>query len=194
MNAPLTSGALTSFPGTGAEFSQPCPVGEERRWNWNRRAQPHLLSPPAVKAPRNSERGAAARPGLRERRRPGHWCAGKVPLLDGASLLPSPGRTQKGNARQCCTGSRVGLPSAAGMGWRAGPWLCGVGEQGHGCHSELRVPPILGSEMGLPAGAGETLLGNYLKFVGEWVYFMYKHQRERRVRVEGEDSSLKRKL
>lgn len=69
-----------------------------------------------------------------------------------------------------------------------------MGEQGHGCHSELRVPPILGSEMGLPAGAGETLLGNYLKFVGEWVYFMYKYQRERRVRVEGEDSSLKRKL
>lgn len=31
VSAPLTSGALTSFPGTGAEFSRPCPVGEQRR-------------------------------------------------------------------------------------------------------------------------------------------------------------------
>lgn len=58
-------------------------------------------------------------------------------------------------------------------------------------HSELRVPPILDSKMGMPAGAEETLPGNGLELVGEWVYFMCKYQWERR---EGEDSLLKREL
>lgn len=59
---------------------------------------------------------------------------------------------------------------------------------------ELRVPSVLGSKMGLPAGAGETVPGNDFKFVGEWVYFIYKRQWERSVKVEGEGSLLKREL
>lgn len=77
VSALLTSGALTSFPGTGAEFSQPRPVGEERRWNWNRRAQPHLPAPPAVKAPKIGGRGAAARPRFQVCRRPVTGALGK---------------------------------------------------------------------------------------------------------------------
>jgi len=62
----------------------------------------------------------------------GYRRTGNLPLLAGASLLPSPGRIQKGNSRQCPTGPRADLPSAAGAGWCTGPWLWGVGEQGHG--------------------------------------------------------------
>lgn len=66
-----------------------CGRAQERRWNWNRRARPHLRALQLLKLP--GAAGAELRLGLWER---GSWALLSFP---GRNLLPSPGRTHQGN-------------------------------------------------------------------------------------------------
>lgn len=105
-----------------------CGRGEERRWNWNRRAQPHLLSRPAVKAPKSGRRGAAARPGFQEQGRPVPGALGKR-----LSWTEPPRCLQQAGPRKVIQDSVLQDPGWAcllRLGWDGvrGPWLCGVGE------------------------------------------------------------------
>lgn len=92
--------------------------------------------------------------------------------------MPSPGRTQKGNSSP--TGTRLELPSAAGAGWCAGPWLWGVGEHGHGVPrpTEDAFHPSL-YNMELPDGGGGVTADFPRKFFVTYGWmggFMHKYE------------------
>lgn len=123
MSAPLTSGGLTSFPGTGAEFSQPCPVGEERRGGGTGIG---VLSPTSSALQLLKLPGAAGAELLLGR---GSRCAGKVPLLDGASRClqqAGPRKVIQDNAVQDPGWVGMAYGSVAVRGGRAGAWSATV--------------------------------------------------------------------